>query len=409
MSQIPESVRRRLQAQQPGEHPDADLLTAFSEHTLGGAERNRVLAHLGGCASCREVVALALPQEDPSRPALAPEGGGWFRWSLVRWIAAGAAAVVVAAAVITQIPLRQPAEPEVAPPPSLSADKPAAIEEKETKTTPGVSNEVATPTKKAKPVEKAERPATPSVNERTLDGKPGGVPPVVEQPVPVAKQNAPVMQAENTVAHRNPPEERADAKDKDVVNAKPSLADAAITKPEAVFGVAGGAAPASRRRVAAATASAPAAAKTAAEAAPPPPPPPQAVQEMRKSDSAAKMVMRNAANLPIAPPRWRISSTGKVESTRDGKTWEAIEIDPAVTFRAISANGTDVWAGGTAGALFHTTDGRAWQRVKVGTEGMWVYEAIVSVDFFAPGQGIVTTEHHAQWVTADGGRTWERR
>lgn len=40
-------------------HPDAELLNAFAEHELAVAERDEVLAHLAGCARCREVVFLA--------------------------------------------------------------------------------------------------------------------------------------------------------------------------------------------------------------------------------------------------------------------------------------------------------------------------------------------------------------
>jgi len=45
VNQIPESARRRMQAQAAGDHPDADLLAAFAEHTLAGNERERVLSH----------------------------------------------------------------------------------------------------------------------------------------------------------------------------------------------------------------------------------------------------------------------------------------------------------------------------------------------------------------------------
>jgi hypothetical protein len=56
-------VRSRL-AKMPvaGPHPDAGLLTAFAERSLAGHERESVLAHLAGCAECREVVTLAAPE-----------------------------------------------------------------------------------------------------------------------------------------------------------------------------------------------------------------------------------------------------------------------------------------------------------------------------------------------------------
>jgi hypothetical protein len=41
------------------EHPDANLLAAFTENRLGGREREDLLAHLAGCADCRQIVALS--------------------------------------------------------------------------------------------------------------------------------------------------------------------------------------------------------------------------------------------------------------------------------------------------------------------------------------------------------------
>ena len=68
MNQIPESVRRRMQSQAAGEHPDADLLTAFAEQARlalpaakwGGFPGATVRAGRGGGrARSDELVSLA--------------------------------------------------------------------------------------------------------------------------------------------------------------------------------------------------------------------------------------------------------------------------------------------------------------------------------------------------------------
>ncbi len=66
-------------------HPDANLLAAFAEHALNGAERTNVLAHLADCARCRGVVYLAqeaAENEAASVEAVSPSParGGWFNW-----------------------------------------------------------------------------------------------------------------------------------------------------------------------------------------------------------------------------------------------------------------------------------------------------------------------------------------
>ncbi len=46
---------------QAGQHPDADQLNAFVEHTLPAHEQQQTLAHLAVCPACRQIVALSLP------------------------------------------------------------------------------------------------------------------------------------------------------------------------------------------------------------------------------------------------------------------------------------------------------------------------------------------------------------
>jgi Carboxypeptidase regulatory-like domain/Putative zinc-finger len=46
---------------QAGQHPDADQLNAFVEHTLPAHEQQQTLAHLAICPACRQIVALSLP------------------------------------------------------------------------------------------------------------------------------------------------------------------------------------------------------------------------------------------------------------------------------------------------------------------------------------------------------------
>ncbi len=63
------SLRRELAAiPRVGEHPDADVLNAFAEGALLERERNAVMAHLAGCAECREVLSL-IAEEAPQTDA----------------------------------------------------------------------------------------------------------------------------------------------------------------------------------------------------------------------------------------------------------------------------------------------------------------------------------------------------
>jgi len=81
MAEVSRNVHERLGQQAAGEHPDANLLSAFAEHSLTEPERMQVLDHLSRCAECREVAALALPavEEKQLAPAAVRETIGTSR------------------------------------------------------------------------------------------------------------------------------------------------------------------------------------------------------------------------------------------------------------------------------------------------------------------------------------------
>jgi len=96
MSNVPKIVLKQLQAQ-AGEHPDADLLTAFAEQALPESERILVLSHLSVCSDCREVIALALPASEAANAAVSPRPAraGWLTMPAFRWGVVAAGVLVV--------------------------------------------------------------------------------------------------------------------------------------------------------------------------------------------------------------------------------------------------------------------------------------------------------------------------
>jgi len=130
---------------QPGQHPDADQLSAFAEDALPAHEREQTLAHLATCADCRTIVSLALPpMEDVPRLQPAPPRRPWFYGWNVAWLAgAGLAALVfltvhihnsghdanMAGGAPTQTaefhPAAPPQAPAMRPPATIAAPRPA--------------------------------------------------------------------------------------------------------------------------------------------------------------------------------------------------------------------------------------------------------------------------------------------
>jgi hypothetical protein len=113
MDTVPKIVRERLQAApQPEQHPDANLLTAFAEKSLTQREQAQILDHLALCADCREIVALALPEADSLKVAVAARAAAALatpvtyaraqrpRWQMLSWAALAACVLVVGGVII---------------------------------------------------------------------------------------------------------------------------------------------------------------------------------------------------------------------------------------------------------------------------------------------------------------------
>jgi len=152
-------------------------------------------------------------------------------------------------------------------------------------------------------------------------------------------------------------------------------------------------------------------------------------------------------------PRWTISSRGGLQRSFDeGNTWQDVNVlalagpsDSAmsfavvsrsastdelarakekdsekksakretspVIFRAVTATGTEVWAGGSQGVLYHSVDsGNHWSRVVLSSSsGGSLTGDILAVEFADTLHGKVTTSTSELWVTADAGQTWQRQ
>jgi Photosynthesis system II assembly factor YCF48 len=164
--------------------------------------------------------------------------------------------------------------------------------------------------------------------------------------------------------------------------------------------------------------------------------------------------MTGRSSLPLAAPTWNISSTGRLQRSLDGgKAWEDVDVGnvrlitgermlavgvlakdspapearqenkkektdlvarktpgaSAQTFRAVSANAFDVWAGGSGGALYHSVDGgKQWTRVFPTVNSVVLTGDIVSIQFSDSEHGTLTTSVAETWTTTDAGHSWQR-
>jgi len=408
MAELPEIVRQRLAQQAGGGHPDPDLLAAFAEGSLLARERTQVLAHLGVCAACRQVVWLALPQTPAPQAASAPATSSWLRWPVLRWGAAAAAVVIVATAVMLRMPQRKSPgfdERGIAPKQELSVPA-SAPPETEAKT-----GELAAPQpeKKAAAAARADRDKDKEAARHKLAAK-------SEAGIQAGAVQAEAYQAAEQLARKPAPpaiqvsggqQAALDQLQQQRGQATQEFRQQSVT-------AAGQAAPPdlqAQNQIVAQQA------RPAPQAAPPPQARDKVVFGARAEQQRAMPAKDSAAMLhtqlrrTAVAPRWRVSSAGNLERSADsGATWHMVTVGQPANFRAVSAVGDDVWAAGAAGALFHSSDGgQTWTRVFPRSGEIALTSDIVRVEFTGALHGVLITASGETWATSDGGRTWAVR
>jgi hypothetical protein len=124
MRQLPKAVRDRLAAgPAPTPHLDANLISAFVEHSLLPEQRQRVISHMAVCDLCRGAVGIVLRTaqcNEGVRDGLAAPAVRARPWPrrMLRWQAAGAAGAVVLISLTFWFSTRH----AVRQPPSASAE-----------------------------------------------------------------------------------------------------------------------------------------------------------------------------------------------------------------------------------------------------------------------------------------------
>ncbi|MFZ0817161.1 MAG: zf-HC2 domain-containing protein [Candidatus Sulfotelmatobacter sp.] len=373
MQDVPKIVRQQLKASAPAStrttaelHPDADLLTAFAEHALGRAERASVVEHLALCGDCRDVVALALPaNETVVVPATADVRSGWLSLPVLRWGVVTAGLLVVTSVGVQQYRLHHH-EQIVA-----SNVVPSNVAQSKNATGAAMQSIQALP-----------QAPVPNVDSKPLIFAPG-----------IRKETKEAHLSESTVAAAS-----------STPAAGQQLSDAAPTTVQVTT-------------------------QTQLQV--------QLAQNQRQrplnGGDATDVDTVAKAKDPVpavasASPCWAITPAGTLQrSLDDGETWQ--DINPAAAyaavsstkkvnaspssvpvFRAVAAAGLEVWAGGSAGALYHAVDGGdRWTLVLPSTPGAILTGDITSIQFPDAQHGSVATSTTEVWITADGGQTWRKQ
>jgi Photosynthesis system II assembly factor YCF48/Putative zinc-finger len=445
MEPLPKIARERLRAGHVAEHPDADLLTAFAEQALTSIERSQVADHLSHCSDCRHVVALVTesrPPLDDTRSAATSirlVRGRLLSWSVLRWGALAACVVVVSAAglLLTQRSFRSPEKIASTPQPQIPAEvdthpskRPLAsaaqnstVELKRQSPQPPSKSDVVAQSKLPGPVENRKKFLT--LPDQRSDKQSAGLlalfPGVTDKVVPEKPSQSPAAMAlPHAESMQVSPDSAALSRGQTVANAAPAPSEQkevpqAAAKEE------------QPQRI-------PAASETVEVTAEAPTIQTQSAGMMAKRAQSKlktgrldnKAVVGSTADNELAATaaitsgnrlmrdvnaaQWTLSSDGVPQRSFDsGKTWETVQVDHRKTFRALSAQGMDVWVGGLAGVLYHSSDvGLHWTRIIPVAENSALTADILTIDFRDPLHGTLTTANRESWITSDAGKTWQK-
>ncbi len=467
MQNVPNIVRERLKgSSQPAHHVDADMLTAFAERSLSALDRDIVLEHLAQCADCREIIALALPEQESPSTIIHPSRG-WLTWPAMRWGFAAAGIAIVLSFGVVQYQRRSSdaiatrhaatktvadaAQGEKSAAPSASPEayrRPDLSSSTAMLASSSKSSEVQAPTRITA---RADEPTKENlaVRGRALGQLAHGPKMTANQlqqnantfqaqamplaPAPLSKQQLDDdLRSAQAPASPAAVQIQADAvKTESAKNDAPKNLQQLVVHNEELSQQTSSYGTAELKRAK------PAEQDALSGLAPKVP--------ARSQTNGAEV--RGAKILPV--PRWSISSAGSLERSYDqGTTWQEVHVHDAPAsggrivagnepgfnpvakskdssadtesdankktipagFRAVAASGNEVWAGASGGLLYHSIDGGAnWTRVIPAALGSSLTGDVIAIEFTDSQHGKVSTSTSQVWVTLDDGQSWSKQ
>jgi hypothetical protein len=447
MTEVPKIVYDRLRAVLPERtHPDADLLAAFAEQALSGAERDGVLQHLALCGDCRDVVALALPAADVVPPQTTDEAGVRttvsragapapdklrFAWPTLRW-AALAAGVVVAAAVLLVHPgkLNQATLPSTNPQVATSAPPASGLQ---TPSSSVPSSRVPSSTIASSPTDQYAVLAKTDEARRKSELRFSNKLKAGQVVRPSLQTESGILLADNKkdsgLADKPLGAPSASAR---AFNYDARTSQAATETVEVAGAAAAVTTEPSTENVLMARNNAPRNDAPAIEKAKPAPQEMEVNEEERKAQAAvvpgparaeARNVMSAAklaspASQSLAPHvTWAINAGALQRSLDSGQSWQdALHADHPLLCYA--SHDEDVWTGGEAGTLFHSyNSGVTWVQVQPSIKARQLSSDITHIELRGdfrdgvrgPAKIILSTSNNEIWSSADGGKTWDKK
>jgi Photosynthesis system II assembly factor YCF48/Putative zinc-finger len=436
MNRLSHHERRGLeQTQAKGEsHPDVDLLAAFSELALTERERQAVLAHLGTCPACRDVVALSASDVAASPATAVHTAQPWhLRWSVLRWGTLAASAVVIVAAVSIGYRESKQASPQ------RSEEQIAASLAKTTASQPvdqfsppapatGAPAGIKPPKIRYEKIEPDRaKELSPSVgqvaerNERELDVSPHSFDELRHDTDKAKVASEPTL-ADNSTASGAIVSGPRQQDQKSMLNSfeikgRPVPATAPTLPPKSPAGTLQNTPSAPRSAEVAANDELPKAEAKDIQL-------PEKLSRQQEQMSAKKAAVpqasvsevtnysadtKNDVGRASTMMQWQVTRDGYLQRSNDrGRNWA--QALPASGFRVVAFVHDEVWAGGANGVLLHSVDnGNTWAHISPRDKEVLLRGDVTGIKFTDAQHGTVTTSAGETWSTSDGGHNWSKQ
>ncbi len=345
-------------------HPDADLLTAFAEQSLADSERTLVIKHLALCGDCRDVVALALPETEiiaiPALSGIAHRG--WLSWPVLRWGALAAGILAVTSVGVLQYSHRYQEKTVTSNLRPTDADSSASARTQSA----GVQSEEAITATRETAKNQVPDPLIQHQEHVPIQGRATSSLDVVKAKNPVAAQAMSPPPFTAMLAPSSMPSQTLPSRE------SPSWTITASGILQRSFD--GG----------------------------------KSWENVNPNGETASVGTSPTAGSAVGADQDGNNQSGAGQENRKRKTEAPLGVNPV--FRAVAAMESDVWAGGSGAALYHTADGgNHWARIAPSDAGMSLTGDINSIQFSDPQHGNVATSTAELWTTSNAGLSWQKQ
>jgi hypothetical protein len=126
---------------------------------------------------------------------------------------------------------------------------------------------------------------------------------------------------------------------------------------------------------------------------------------------AAATARMDVAAKTAMPAQWTVRDGALLRSQDGGATWQPAAVSPGAKLLAVAAVASELWAAAPGRLLYHSSDaGGHWEALLPGfADAASPAGEVVRLDFTDAQHGRASLSQGETWLTANGGRSWQKQ